>query len=199
MPHGDEAFSREFGHPEVSARQRITSYAQLTRHPDRHGLLRSIKYTQPRVRDCTTDRNRALGLLDARDRCPHGGFGRTVQIPELDATIEQCTRQVVRQRLTTTQHTKSRDGRNPPRGDQHAPSGWRGLHHRHVGTQLRHEPFGIGDVRRVGHTDLRADGEWKQQFEQRDVERERGDCKQDVAVANAWLVAHGSEEIHQRA
>jgi len=130
---------------------------------------------------------------------PHRGFGGAVQVPQRAATRQQLRCQLRRQGFATAQHRERRIAL-PAGFKQQPPCGRCCLHQR--GSPLRQQPHQCAAIDggiAIGEDHLCAHAQRQQQLQNRDVERQCGDCQQPIIGLHRWRDAHGVDEIRHRA
>ena len=140
----------------------------------------------------------AIGV-EPGDRRPDRRLGRSVHVPQRHARGQQPLREILGQRLTAHEHPQA--GAAGPAGvQQHPPGGRRRLHHgrRGSGEQVA-QPLPVRGDLPAGQHDPGPNDQGQQQFEHRDVERQRGDGQQRVGGLDAGPLLHRVQEVAQRA
>ena len=159
---------------------------QLADGAARHRAQPPVEYVADRARDRAADRDGLAGA-NPSDGGPDGGLGGPVQVPQLGAAGQQPFGEVAVQGLAPAQRPQA----GPPRPaavQQSAPERGSGLHHGGAAAlQQGAERLGVPDARARGDHDPAAGQQRGEQFQDRDVEGDRGDGEQGVLGTEARL------------
>ena len=170
---GQEALGGEIGLPTVAECNAVAGDEDLAFDAKRYEPEPVIEHVQARVANRCADDN---GLRISRhlgEARPYGGLGRAVDVPQALAARFERFGQRQRQRFAATQDVQA--GRTRPVGiDQHLPGCRRSLHPRRAAKpDLGCQSPTVRRSLLVDDMQLRADADWQQQFEHRDIEGDR--------------------------
>jgi hypothetical protein len=195
---GNEPFRGEPGPAGVPEGHPATPDVQLASDMDRNQLQPVVQYVRPRVGDRAAHRHGAvLRRIDPVDCRVDGRLGRSVAVPDGVGVRREPAGQGPGQRLTAAQR--------PPTGDRPAT-----LQQHEPGRRSRLQegdsavPDGLRQQRTVAdglagqHGDRCADGERGEEFDERDVERDRHRGPDDVARGHLHPRGHVGHEVADR-
>ena len=167
-------------------------------HADRDGAEVAVEHVELRLGDRPPDRHRPVPLRDLRGRRPDGRLGRAVQVPEGLPQGPEPIGQDAGQGLAAAEHRQLGAAR-PARLEQEPPGRGGGLEERRARVFDRgDQPDPVGGGVAVDQVDPGADRDRQEELEAGDVERQRRDREQRVALADLEDLPHRAEEVHQR-
>ena len=192
---GDEAFSGQLRPVQVALGHALATDQDLAGRAERYVHAIGIDDADVGVVDGATDTDvlRLRGYLPAGG--PDGGLGGAVHVPQCQRQGGQLAGQVQRQGLAPDQRAKARR-RFPVGGQQQAPGARRGLHDADLPLgQAFGQAVTVTGVIPVGHVDGAPGDQRRDQFQQGDVERQRGHGQQPVAGTDARPAGHRQQQV----
>src|SRR5687768_5061091 len=85
----DELLSRQIGSTQISPRQPLTAYVQLSGHPHRQELMSMVQNVQLPVRYRASDGHLFIVSRQEFQRRPNGGLSWTIKIPHRSSHRDQ--------------------------------------------------------------------------------------------------------------
>ena len=192
---GQEALGGEIGLPTVAECNAVAGDEDLAFDANRYQPEPFIEHVQARVANRCADDNALRISRHLGEAGPYGGLGRAVDVPQALAARFERFGQRQRQRFAATQNVQA--GRAPPVGiDQHLPGCRRSLHQRcaakpDLGCQSPTVRRGL----LVDDMQPGADTEWQQQFEHRDIERDRRYGRKHVVRVDRCQPLEGGQQV----
>ncbi|KWT97252.1 hypothetical protein APY03_1692 [Variovorax sp. WDL1] len=197
-----EALGRELGPVEVAQRHAHAADADLARHADRAGLQVAVEDPDAGVRHRAADRDAARRddrALHAPDGRPHGGFRRSVEVPELARAVHQLERQIRGHRLGADPGAEAARAR-PLCIEQQPPHAGRGLQDGDgFRLEQRAQPVAVHRDLALHDHDLGARRQRQHHLGHRHVEGQRGQRGHAVARTDAGLALHRLHQVRHRA